>query len=428
MATRKENWKWKYNTFIKGNEFENVCQMTVAMCRPECVNTLWPWRSGLRLVEVEDIFIFKVRFYWMKSDFHTSKLIWNIVCKKWRPYLELNVFANSCQEKLTLMYTFRRRFKIHLWIWVKVLTKIHFSYLTISLNTSSAKWRQHCLRLNVLTRWDKVTSIYTEIKCKRHWQIHFQIQMTRKKWQFSFLKMNLKCRLQNGGRVILVSMCKDKKNCCHFQDDILKFMCCLVVLSIHFSHQCVSNFQIKIYCIILLSRIEFEQTSPLHGKKFHITGPMWGESIGHWWIPWTKGKYYRDLIFLLMSAWTNCLWSTRWGQVDLTTWCTFDVSVMRNLTEQSIAAAVCHMEIKRVTDLTDEQGTKPIQFLTSAFAIVRRVLGKKANGSNEGIRKWYFLPAFDPFCQILFAHINYWCREFTRRKCYQQQKRIYRMR
>ena len=25
-------------------------------------------------------------------------------------------------------------------------------------------------------------------------------------------------------------------------------------------------------------------------KCFHSTGPLWGESIGHWWIPLTKGQ------------------------------------------------------------------------------------------------------------------------------------------
>ena len=181
MATRQENWEWKYNTLIKGNHFENiVCQMTAALCRPQCVNALWPRRSGLRLAE--DIFIFKLRFYLNE--------IWFL--KKGGHISSKNVFTHSCRDKTTLVYSFRRRFQIHFPIWVKILMKIHFSYLKISLNTSSAKWRPHCLCLNVLTRWDKVTSIYTEIKCKRRWQIHFQIQMTHKKSKFAFLKMNFK--------------------------------------------------------------------------------------------------------------------------------------------------------------------------------------------------------------------------------------------
>ena len=34
----------------------------------------------------------------------------------------------------------------------------------------------------------------------------------------------------------------------------------------------------------------FIMTASWHGKVFHITGPLWGESTSHWWIPLTKGQ------------------------------------------------------------------------------------------------------------------------------------------
>ena len=118
-----------------------------------------------------------------------------------------------------------------------------------------------------------MTAIYTAIKCKRHWQIHFQIQMTHKKITICILEnefenvvykmtavsfmsqcvrtkncchfqddIQITCRLQNGGHVISVSICKNKENCCHFQDDIVKFIFCVVVLSKQISSMC---FQIQ---------------------------------------------------------------------------------------------------------------------------------------------------------------------------------------
>ena len=41
-----------------------------------------------------------------------------------------------------------------------------------------------------------------------------------------------------------------------------------------------------------------------HGNFFHITGPWWGESTGHRWIPLTKGQWCRALMLSLMQAWS----------------------------------------------------------------------------------------------------------------------------
>ena len=44
----------------------------------------------------------------------------------------------------------------------------------------------------------------------------------------------------------------------------------------------------------------------------HITGHLWGESTGHWWIPLTKGQKCRALMY----AWIH-LWPKRWVASDL---------------------------------------------------------------------------------------------------------------
>ena len=40
-------------------------------------------------------------------------------------------------------------------------------------------------------------------------------------------------------------------------------------------------------------------------KHFRFTGPLWGESISHRWIPVTRGQWHGALLFYLICAWTN---------------------------------------------------------------------------------------------------------------------------
>ena len=35
-----------------------------------------------------------------------------------------------------------------------------------------------------------------------------------------------------------------------------------------------------------------------NGNIFRVTGPLWGESIGHWWIPITKASDMKLWYFL----------------------------------------------------------------------------------------------------------------------------------
>ena len=44
-----------------------------------------------------------------------------------------------------------------------------------------------------------------------------------------------------------------------------------------------------------------------NGNFFCITGPLWGESTGHWWIPLTNASDTKIwCLFSLMRTWRNC--------------------------------------------------------------------------------------------------------------------------
>ena len=43
-----------------------------------------------------------------------------------------------------------------------------------------------------------------------------------------------------------------------------------------------------------------------HGKSFHITGHLWGESTGHWWTPSLRGsKAAHWCLFVVRSCWRS---------------------------------------------------------------------------------------------------------------------------
>ena len=41
------------------------------------------------------------------------------------------------------------------------------------------------------------------------------------------------------------------------------------------------------------------------GNIFRVTGPLWGEFIGHWWIPLTKASDAKLWCFLWFAPWIN---------------------------------------------------------------------------------------------------------------------------
>ena len=72
-----------------------------------------------------------------------------------------------------------------------------------------------------------------------------------------------------------------------------------------------------------------------HGNIFCITGPLWGESTGHRWIPLTKGQWYRKrpiirncIVFFAVSLLNNLLnkqFSCWWSEIQ---WHLCDITVM----------------------------------------------------------------------------------------------------
>ena len=65
-----------------------------------------------------------------------------------------------------------------------------------------------------------------------------------------------------------------------------------------------------------------------NGNTFHITGPLWGQSISHWWIPFTKGQQCGTFDFF-MSAQTSCSTNIHLTS-DLRWWRSCDISVMNS--------------------------------------------------------------------------------------------------
>ena len=68
-------------------------------------------------------------------------------------------------------------------------------------------------------------------------------------------------------------------------------------------------------------RLQFDMMTSWHGNTSCITGFLWGESIGHRWIPLTKGQQCRVLMFRWSrrAKKSNCWWfETPWRYCDVT--------------------------------------------------------------------------------------------------------------
>ena len=50
----------------------------------------------------------------------------------------------------------------------------------------------------------------------------------------------------------------------------------------------------------------------VNGNIFRATGPLWGESTGHRWIPLTKASN-AGLWYFFICAWTNGWWNSRYA-------------------------------------------------------------------------------------------------------------------
>ena len=77
-------------------------------------------------------------------------------------------------------------------------------------------------------------------------------------------------------------------------------------------HKMVSNFPWIDWVYEWHVKNKFEIADPWHGIAFRITGPLWGESMGHWWI---------------LEDWTSCSINS---PVDGDLWCLWDVTVTKS--------------------------------------------------------------------------------------------------
>ena len=126
--------------------------MTVTLPRPECVNILWTILSGLHLAKYVTKSISKLRRNVNKILFSYYRLengghIFRPQCANTRLFKQNSIyFADDI-----LMYIFEFVLLLHM----------QLSYFKMNLKSSSARYRPHCLCLDVLTRCgrDKVTFI-----------------------------------------------------------------------------------------------------------------------------------------------------------------------------------------------------------------------------------------------------------------------------
>ena len=51
-------------------------------------------------------------------------------------------------------------------------------------------------------------------------------------------------------------------------------------------------------------------------NAFRITGPMWGESMGQWWISPQNSTWYDTLAFCLLITWTSCWTNSRFPVIE----------------------------------------------------------------------------------------------------------------
>ena len=64
-----------------------------------------------------------------------------------------------------------------------------------------------------------------------------------------------------------------------------------------------------------------------HGSSSCITGPLYGETTCHRWIPLTKGQYCWPFMFSLLLAWSSC-WTYNMPVICATMmflWCHFNM-------------------------------------------------------------------------------------------------------
>ena len=84
---------------------------------------------------------------------------------------------------------------------------------------------------------------------------------------------------------------------------------------------------------------------PWYEYAFCITGPLWAEYMGHWWIILTKGLLCKAFMFPLLLAWTicwiNCQFARALGHYD-----THNVRLYSEMTWAVGIAQLTHNEVR----------------------------------------------------------------------------------
>ena len=143
---------------------------------------------------------------------------------------------------------------------------------------SSGKWHLFCLGLNVLKMWQDV------VRCIR-------VAMSGNNGNEQTNNKNL----NHMYHIILEITPRDLSN----------MQPSLVDRSYHLRRVIYYIWHIHgSWYIICMMRNLANVMTLSHRNIFRITGPLWGESIGHRWIPLTKTKL-RGALFSLICAWTN---------------------------------------------------------------------------------------------------------------------------
>ena len=98
----------------------------------------------------------------------------------------------------------------------------------------------------------------------------------------------------------------------------------MIVVRVDAAKHCTGSRELSKELIITLGFCKQVRTDPeveaftvtlSNGNIFHVTGPLWGESTGHWWIPLTKTSDAK-------------LWCFLWSEPEQTVAQTFGMPVI----------------------------------------------------------------------------------------------------
>ena len=63
-------------------------------------------------------------------------------------------------------------------------------------------------------------------------------------------------------------------------------------------------------CLVHYGICEMSRVASWHENDLGITGPLWGESTGHRWVPFTQAQYNRNLMLHVLTLLGDSCWMT----------------------------------------------------------------------------------------------------------------------